>query len=105
MSPCALPVVDTNTYIYVNCPDPSAILKRLPCLQARRGHSDHQRIKLTPLEITVVDLKAGWVKSNFHRNRSDESRLPRRPIYEPMRAEAERAIHVEHLSGRMDLDV
>jgi hypothetical protein len=45
------------------------------------------------------------VKSNFHRNRSDESRLPRRPIYEPMRAEAERAIHVEHLSGRMDLDV
>ena len=67
--------------------------------------SDHQRIKLAPFGITVVDLKAGWVKSNFHRSRSDESRLPKRSIYEPMRAEAERAIRAEHLLGRMDLDV
>ena len=67
--------------------------------------SDHQRIKLAPFGIIVIDLKAGWVKSNFHRNRSDESRLPKRSIYEPMRVEAERAILAEHLLGGMDLDV
>ena len=67
--------------------------------------SDHQRIELAPFGIRVVDLKTGCVKSNFHRNRSDESRLPEGSIYELMRAEAERAIRAEHFSERMDVDV
>ena len=67
--------------------------------------SDHQRIELAPFGIKVVDLKTGCVKSNFHRNRSDESRLPKGSIYEPIRAEAERAIRAEHFSERMDLDI
>lgn len=67
--------------------------------------SDHQRIELAPFGVRVVDLKTGSVKSNFHNNRSDESRLPDGSIYEPMRAEVERAIRAEHFSKRMDLDV
>jgi hypothetical protein len=45
------------------------------------------------------------VKSNFHRNRSDGPRLPKGPIYEPMRAEAERAIRAEHFPDRMGLEM
>jgi 1-acylglycerone phosphate reductase len=67
--------------------------------------SDHQRIECAPFGVHVVDLKTGSVKSNFHNNRSDESRLPNGSVYEPMRAEAERAICAEHFSKRMDLDV
>lgn len=67
--------------------------------------SDHQRIELAPFGIRVVDLKTGCVKSNFHSNRSDESALPVGSIYEPVRAEAERAIRAEQISERMDLDV
>ena len=67
--------------------------------------SDHQRIELAPFGVKVVDLKTGCVKSNFHNNRSDKSRLPDGSIYAPIRTEAERAIRAEHFSQRMDLDV
>jgi short-subunit dehydrogenase len=54
--------------------------------------SDHQRIELAPFGIKVVDLKTGCVKSNFHSNRYDESRLPEGSIYEPHES-ASRARH------------
>jgi 1-acylglycerone phosphate reductase len=93
-------------YVYVNCRIPAPFSSVYHASKAAAVmFSDHQRIKLAPFGITVIDLKAGWVKSNFHRNRSDESRLPKRSIYEPMRVEAERAIRAEHLLGGMDLDV
>ena len=67
--------------------------------------SDHQRLELAPFGIRVVDLKTGGVHSAFHRNRSDDSTLPRGSIYEPARAETEKAIRGEHFSDKEDLDV
>jgi len=73
-------------YGYVNCRIPAPFSSVYHASKAAAVmFSDHQRIKLAPFGIIVIDLKAGWVKSNFHRNRSDESRLPKRSIYEPMR--------------------
>jgi hypothetical protein len=45
------------------------------------------------------------VKSKFHPNRSDGPRLPKGPIYEPMRAEAECAIRAEHFPDRTGLEM
>ena len=67
--------------------------------------SDHQRIELAPFGVRVVDLRTGCVKSNFHANRSDDSTLPTESIYEPVRAEAENAIRVEHFSERTNVHI
>lgn len=66
--------------------------------------SDHQRIELKPFGVRVVDLKTGCVHTNFHSNRSDDSRLPKGSIYEPMREEADKAIAAAHFSNREALD-
>jgi len=67
--------------------------------------SDYQRIELGPFGVKVVDLKIGYVHTNFHSNRSDGSKLPEGSVYEPMREEADKAIAAAHFSQREDLDV
>lgn len=56
--------------------------------------SSHMRLELAPFGIRVVDLKTGSVKTNFHNNRMDPSKLPgpgdgKESLYEPIRKEAE----------------
>ena len=62
--------------------------------------SSHMRLELAPFGIRVVDLKTGSVKTNFHNNRMDPSKLPapavaaadadaKESLYEPIREEVE----------------
>jgi 1-acylglycerone phosphate reductase len=67
--------------------------------------SDHMRLELKPFGVRVVDLKTGCVHTNFHGNRSDDSRLRKGSIYEPIREEAEKAIAARHFSEREELGV
>jgi 1-acylglycerone phosphate reductase len=67
--------------------------------------SDHMRIELAPFGVRVIDLKTGCVHTNFHSNRSDDSRLKPGSIYEPIREEAEKAIAAAHFGEREELAV
>ena len=67
--------------------------------------SDHMRIELAPFGVRVIDLKTGCVHTNFHSNRSDDSRLKPGSIYEPIREEAEKAIAAAHFGEREELGV
>jgi len=67
--------------------------------------SDHMRIEFAPFGIKVVDLKTGSVHSHFHNNRSDNNALPPGSIYEPAKAETERAISGMHFVDREPLEI
>ncbi|KKY24091.1 putative short-chain dehydrogenase [Phaeomoniella chlamydospora] len=56
---------------------------------ALASFTSHLRLELSPFNIYVVDLKTGSVRSNFHSNRSDPTRIPSHSLYLPIRKEVE----------------
>lgn len=63
-------------------------------------YSDSLRVELEPFKIAVVQLKTGFVKTNFLQNAKDQdARLPANSIYNPAREQAENTIRYESASG------